>query len=41
MELYRELAIGSFDFLTGGVAFDAEHFIVIAFLSSHQSEGSK
>jgi hypothetical protein len=40
MELYRELAISSFDFLTGGISFDAEHFVVIAFLSSHQNEGS-
>ena len=35
MELDGELAIGSFDFLTGSVSFDAEHFVVIAFLSSH------
>jgi hypothetical protein len=38
MELYRELAIGSFDFLIGGSSPHAEHFVVIAFLSSHQSE---
>jgi hypothetical protein len=38
MELYRELAIGSFNFLTGDISFDAEHFVVITFLSSHQSE---
>jgi hypothetical protein len=38
MELYGELAIGSFDFLIGGSPADAEHFVVIAFLSSHQSE---
>src|SRR6188472_1050117 len=38
MEFYRELAIGSFDFLAGGISFDAEHFVVVAFVSSHQSE---
>src|SRR6188472_2587309 len=38
MELYRELAIGSFDFFTGGISFDAEHFVIIAFLSSHFRE---
>src|SRR5205809_5158090 len=35
MKLHRELAIGAFDLLIGGVSSDAQNFVVIAFFSCH------
>src|SRR6266550_4534726 len=41
MKFNGEFAIGAFDLLIGGSSPHAEHIVVIAFLSSHQSESRR
>ena len=41
MKLNRLLAIGAFHLLVGGVSFNAQHFVVITFLSSHITDKSE
>src|SRR5207244_10929775 len=41
MKLNRQLAIGAFHLLVGGVSFNAQHFVVITFLSSHITDKSE
>src|SRR2546428_10551344 len=40
MKLDREFAIGAFDLLIGGVSSNAQHVVVIAFLSCHVADKS-
>jgi hypothetical protein len=38
MKLDGELAIGALDVLIGGVSFNAQYLIIIAFFSSHVTD---
>ena len=37
LDRFRELAIRAFDLLFGGSSTDAQHFVIIAFVCSHEA----